>query len=281
MRVVSYDDPKAFAAAVTKPLSARVLENNVFIGIAQRMAEQPVSDHTRAAVWDGERLVLAALMTPPFRLLLGDPDGKRLGVAELAASLATSHPDLPGVSAETPLAEAFEQAWYARKGGARRSAHERLLYRAREAIIPTHIAGEMRRTSPTDIARACEWETGFGRDVHLPAEEIVPSIIRTRVEYWMHHQALHEWVVAGEPVAQAAAIPIGSDGARVLGVYTPAHLRGRGFAQALTAALTKQVLARGRWCVLYTDAENEITNKIYPRVGYELLSPFVDIQFAR
>lgn len=280
MHVVSYDDPNAFVAAVTAPLSARVIENNVFIGIAQRIAALPEPDHTRIAVWDGDRLVLGALMTPPFRLLLGDPSGAMEGVTSLVDALALSHPDLPGVSSELALAEAFERAWYARKGGARRSAHQRLLYRADRAIIPAHILGQMRQTPPSGVERACAWEIGFGRDVGLPAEEMEPSIIRKRIDYWMQHEALCDWVVDGKPVSQAAAIPIGKDGARIVGVYTPPELRGRGYAQALTAALTQRVLASGRWCVLYTDAENEITNKIYPRVGYKLLSPFVDIVFA-
>jgi predicted GNAT family acetyltransferase len=138
----------------------------------------------------------------------------------------------------------------------------------------------MRQATAADLPRHCAWEANFGKDVHLAPAELDPTLIRKRVEYWLEKEALCDWVVDSEPVAQAAAIPIGPDGARIVGVYTPTALRGRGYAQALTAALTERTLASGRWCVLYTDAENEITNKIYPRVGYRLLAPYIDIQFA-
>jgi predicted GNAT family acetyltransferase len=74
-------------------------------------------------------------------------------------------------------------------------------------------------------------------------------------------------------------LPIGKDGARVLAIYTPPEERGRGYAQAMTAALTQRALGEGRWCTLFTDADNPITNKIYPRVGYRYLSAYTSFLF--
>jgi PAS domain S-box-containing protein len=75
-------------------------------------------------------------------------------------------------------------------------------------------------------------------------------------------------------------LPIGKDGARVLAIYTPPEKRGRGYAQAMTAALTQRAFDEGRWCTLFTDADNPITNKIYPRVGYRYLSSYTSFRFV-
>jgi predicted GNAT family acetyltransferase len=52
-------------------------------------------------------------------------------------------------------------------------------------------------------------------------------------------------------------------------VYTPPHYRNRGYAAACVAALSKRLLDSGRkFCALFADAENPISNGIYRKIGY-------------
>jgi len=61
-------------------------------------------------------------------------------------------------------------------------------------------------------------------------------------------------------------------------VYTPPRFRGRGYATAAVATLSRQLLDGGRSsCFLYTDLANPVSNAIYRRVGYEPLQDVVDI----
>ena len=76
------------------------------------------------------------------------------------------------------------------------------------------------------------------------------------------------------------AQPVAGMGARVSGVSTPGDKRGRGYASALTAALSQKVLAEGLWCCLFADADNALTNRIYRRIGYLKLATFADMLFA-
>ena len=56
---------------------------------------------------------------------------------------------------------------------------------------------------------------------------------------------------------------------RVGPVYTPPDGRRRGYAEAVTAAVTARALARGRrFCFLFTDLANPTSNGIYRRIGY-------------
>ena len=63
------------------------------------------------------------------------------------------------------------------------------------------------------------------------------------------------------------------NGIRIGPVYTPPELRGRGYASALTAAVTQRLLDRGlRFCFLFADLANPTPNSIYQRIGYEPVS---------
>jgi predicted GNAT family acetyltransferase len=63
-------------------------------------------------------------------------------------------------------------------------------------------------------------------------------------------------------------------------VYTPPELRGRGYASALTAHVTKTLLGGGRdYCFLYADLANPTSNRIYMNIGYERVCEAADYAF--
>ena len=63
-------------------------------------------------------------------------------------------------------------------------------------------------------------------------------------------------------------------------MYTPPELRGRGYASACVAALSARELDEGRrFCFLYTDLSNPVSNAIYQRIGYTPVSDVVDYRF--
>jgi predicted GNAT family acetyltransferase len=65
------------------------------------------------------------------------------------------------------------------------------------------------------------------------------------------------------------------NGIRVGPVYTPPHLRGRGYASACVAALSQELLDTGhKFCFLFTDLLNATSNHIYQVIGYQ---PIVDV----
>jgi hypothetical protein len=76
-----------------------------------------------------------------------------------------------------------------------------------------------------------------------------------------------------EPVSMAASAGKTPGGVRVNLVYTPPHKRGRGYATACVAELSRQLLQEGnRFCCLYTDLDNPTSNAIYARIGYRPVS---------
>ena len=78
------------------------------------------------------------------------------------------------------------------------------------------------------------------------------------------------------PIVQT---PAGSV-ARIGPVFTPAHLRGRGYASAVTAALSDELLQRCAVVMLFTDAANPTSNAVYARLGYKVVADVVEVSFA-
>lgn len=59
-------------------------------------------------------------------------------------------------------------------------------------------------------------------------------------------------------------------GKGVSGVYTPKEERGKGYAYNVVYTLSEKCLDEGaEYCVLYTDADNPISNHVYEKMGYE------------
>jgi predicted GNAT family acetyltransferase len=64
-------------------------------------------------------------------------------------------------------------------------------------------------------------------------------------------------------------------------VYTPPDLRRRGYAGALTAAVSRAALDAGAdEVVLFTDLANPTSNALYRRLGYHPLEDRIILSFA-
>ena len=79
----------------------------------------------------------------------------------------------------------------------------------------------------------------------------------------------------------AAVIARSPTGARIGAVYTPASLRGRGYAAGVVAEVSRRALAGGRrFCSLYTDLANPTSNALYQRLGYTPVVDALDVEFG-
>jgi predicted GNAT family acetyltransferase len=284
LKVREYHRGETFWSEVAHPLSARRVLTNVFVGVAFSIRVNPMVGLLRYGVFDDGRPVLGALRTPPFRLNLADFGNGEAGAALLAAELAEREIDLPGVVGEERLAERFTNAWCVYSGqkpdDAIAQGRKQVLYEIEEVEFPEGVAGRMRPARPEERDLLVEWEQGFANDADLPATERDQAFVVKMVDAGLGEGSFFCWEVDGAPVATARLRRISTIGARVSGVYTPPANRGRGYAAALTAALSKSVLDRKQYCCLFADASNALTNRIYQRIGYAQVARFTDILFS-
>lgn len=76
----------------------------------------------------------------------------------------------------------------------------------------------------------------------------------------------------------AGVNPPGFGVSRVGPVYTPPEHRGRGYAGAAVAEVSRRVLEAGLRVCLFTDQANPTSNRIYQRLGYRPVAHMVSLE---
>src|SRR6185312_6720786 len=111
----------------------------------------------------------------------------------------------------------------------------------------------------------------------LPNREQMQKSTKTRIE----SGNFFKWVVDGEIVSMAALIRKTKNIGIVGFVYTPNHLRGKGYATTCVWKLSEHILDSGfKYCGLFTDAANPTSNKIYRNIGYLPVTEFNEIKLG-
>ncbi|HEY2938284.1 MAG TPA: GNAT family N-acetyltransferase [Gaiellaceae bacterium] len=274
-------DVDEFLARAGEFLAAREAEHNLILGLSSSLRRQSRmygEDPYLAVVEADSQVVAAALRTPPHNLVLSEIDDQD-AIEPLVVDVHDVFEALPGLLAPSDVAARFARAWEAATGvGGHRVLAERA-FRAERVVPPRRVAGRMRPYRSSDRELAVRWLDAFTAEA-LPEPPPEPS------DRWLDRRlAEPEGSVVlwedGEPVSLAAAGGPTPNGIRIGPVYTPPELRGRGYASALVAELTRVQLEGGRrFCFLFTDLANPTSNRIYQRVGYEPVTDVDQWSFA-
>jgi predicted GNAT family acetyltransferase len=279
MELRRHADAAAFLTAAGDYLEAREAEHNLMLGLCARLlAAGRLFGHDPylATVHDGETPVAAALRTPPYHLVVSQ-------VAELAAvdlladDLASVA--LAGVLGPKEASRRFAERWARANGRWAKLGTEQRIFRAESVDLPAAVPGRMRIATAEDRPLLVDWFDAFLAEA-APGRPGPP--VADQIDERLHGAGgvrIVIWEDEARPVSLAGSAGPTRNGIRVGPVYTPPDLRGRGYASAVTAALTQQLLAEGRrFCSLFTDLANPISNRIYERIGYR---PVTDVDEYR
>lgn len=228
---------------------------------------------------DGTAARAAFLHTPPHPVLLSVmTDG---AAAELAGQALPARRPVNGVNGNPGAAGAFAAAWRDRTGAGATERTRNRLYRLGTLLPPDPAPpGAPRLATEADIATAAGWFTAFAREAHgdAPGHGDQTAAVADRLSYG----GLTLWEDGGVPVSMAGLTRQVAGMVRVDGVYTPPRLRGRGYASAVTAAVSETALAGGaEEVLLYTDLANPVSNSIYQRIGYQPVEDRVELSFGK
>jgi predicted GNAT family acetyltransferase len=219
----------------------------------------------------------AFLRTPPHPICLTALTEEEADA--LAARLAALGRGLSGVSADRDTAAAFAEAWR-RRTGAEAALRQRMrLYRLGELTVVRPVPpGRARVAGEADRKLLARWFEEFCAEVGESGFRDAGEWADDRVE---RGDAMLWEVPDGTPVAMAGTSPEVAGQVRVAGVYTPAHLRRRGYAGAVTAEVSRAALESGaREVLLFTDLANPTSNGLYQRIGYRPVSDFAVYDFG-
>ena len=273
-----FESVEAFLDVAGPFLQAREPEHMLSLGITaeRRATDSWPDDGLLAAAFADDRVVATAIWTPPWSVVLSEIDDAR-AIDALADVFAVD--PLSGVHAPLEHAEAFARAWTARTGMSYRLSTSQRSYAADSVIQPANVPGSLRRARADDRDRLVHWMRAF--DAEAMGSEAGRGEMAALVDAMLTSpvRAGYVWEVAGTPVSMCQAIGPTPHGIRIGAVYTPPEHRRRGYASAITAAVTREQLDRGRrWCFLFTDLANRTSNHIYQAIGYR---PIRDVQLIR
>lgn len=185
----------------------------------------------------------------------------------LAARLTALGHTLPGVSADHETATTFAEAWRRRTGAEARLRVRLHLNRLGTLTPPRPLPqGRGRLAGEQDLERLMSLCRGFAADVGEAVTIDADSWPCTRFA----DKSYTFWETPdGTPASMAGLNPMVAGLSQVDPVYTPAPLRGNGYAAAATVEASRAALAAGATdVVLFTDAANPTSNALYRRLGY-------------
>lgn len=275
------DDVTAFLSAAGGFLRSRPAENTLLLTITENLrlrgAERYGDEPPLFGWWTGAggAVESAMLQTPPFpAVLTRSPD---VAAASLAQAWDAGRP-LVGVNAEESTAQAFAEAWCVRAGaGAKVRERERnRLYRLAGLLDPEPMPpGRARTAAEADRELLVCWLTEFTAEVTGPGPDVA-ALVEDRIGYG----GLVLWELDGVPVSVAGLTRTVAGAVRVGPVYTPGALRGRRYAAAVTAAVSRAAVGAGaREVLLFTDLANPTSNALYQRIGYVPVTDRVILDF--
>jgi len=227
-----------------------------------------------AAVIGSSGLSLVALQTPPLNLLVSSPrPAGPLHYQALARGLLAGGWQIPGVLGPSEPALAFAEAWAQESGVSFQLATSERLFELRQVIPPPQPPGAMRQAVAEDVELVAGWILAFQLEA-MPRDAGTLEHARWQAEARIEAGDFFVWE-DGEPAAMAAKSRPTPNGCSIGPVYTPPERRSRGYATALTAALSQHLLDSGkRFTTLFTDLANPISNSIYQKIGYEPVCDF-------
>jgi hypothetical protein len=284
-------DLNLFLAMACGYLTSRAAENTLLLSAAHEVqaagAVGEAGAPGRLFGWweppDGGGPRGAFLHDPPVPLLIAGRAPEM--AAALAPELAKAGLSVCGVDAPAAAADAFAAAWSQRAGVAVRIHRRSRVYRIAD-VVPAGEgpAGRPRVATGADRPLLVEWLRAFRAEVGQ-----LTGAPEATADDLLGYAGATFWEAGGGPVALAAVTRPVARTVRVSMIYTPPELRHRGYAAAVTLAVSRAALTglggaglggagQVSEVVLITDGARPLRQAA--RMGYELIGERALLSFG-
>jgi RimJ/RimL family protein N-acetyltransferase len=249
--------PSEFFAYHAPALEAQEARHNLILSILARAAREGAQD---VVTWSLGAPGQCAAMAVGWQIVLGELDPARCGeLADITADVA-----YPGVIGPDLTAQWFVERANELGFAFLDPVRQHIQVLTEPPKYPS-AAGHARPVTADDAPLFTDWMVAFAAEA-VPHD---PPPVRERLEQAAGEGRHLFWIVGGEPVSVAGIGRRTRNAVAISGVYTPAALRGRGYAGSVTAAVVERAYTEGKTIAcLYTDQANPFSNRCYARIGF-------------
>lgn len=272
MELTKHENINTFLGETLEYLQQNEALNNLMLGIGNTIKNTPghYKEVYMATVKSNEELVLAALMTPPQKLIVYSNINQCDEAIELVVKdLKQRGIRIPGVVGPKGLAKRICDIWSKYNECDIKLEMNMRVYELREVNKDVIGEGILRPATTDDLEFVAQGMYEFQIDTGLnpnPDKEKCYNDVKDRVP----KNNIFLWEVEGQVVSMAAKARSTKNGATLNLVYTPKELRGKGYASSCVGALSQHLLDSGyQFCSLLTDLANPTSNSIYMKIGYK------------
>jgi predicted GNAT family acetyltransferase len=283
MKVQFFSTANEFLSIAGKRLEHDEARWGLVLGLARIVVDNPhrygSADPWFCAALEGDILRAVALRTPPYKVLLAHVSGDPAALAdELVAAVAKKNSEIPGVSGDKELADKFAALWSVKQKigiNAEFTVNQRIYKLTKVNDLPLS-PGHFQKAIEKDLPLVKQWADAF----HLHTRGDVRVSPENDASFYVSKGWVYFWV-DGKPVSMAMKSRPTEHGTAVGYVYTPPDLRGHGYAGSCVAELSRDILKSGcKFCTLYTNLANPVSNSIYIKIGYKPVSDSTDFTFS-
>lgn len=270
-------DINSFLEVTLKYLEQNESLNNLMLGICNRIKTNPdyYEDVYMATVRENDELVLAAIMTVPQKLVVySNMDKCDEAIELLVKDLLKRNIYIPGVVGPKELSRRTCDIWSKYVTSNIKLEMNMRVYELREVNKDLIGQGVFREANENDLDFIAQGIYEFEIDAGLnntPEKGKCYEEASRRLQ----EKNIFVWEDEGKAVSMAAKARPTKNGVTVNLVYTPKNLRKKGYATSCVAALSQHLLDSGfKFCSLFTDLANPISNSIYMKIGYKPVGDF-------
>ncbi len=260
-------DVETFATAAGEFLRSDPIRNTIFLTVADNLRSR--GPHAYGPTdpifgwWTTPDGVVsgALLQTPPHPVLFSELPAE----AVPAAVRVLADRPIPGVNMLAGDVDTFVTRLAAGRELPKRDGMRVRLHRLGTLTPPDPAPpGAARFATTADRDLLIEWFGAFFEYIGEPQQRAEDA-----VDDHLAHSGITLWTVDGAPVSMAVRSRPHAGMVRILHVWTPPTLRGRGYAGGVTTAATTAAFDDGATeLVLNTDLANPTSNALYQRLGY-------------
>ena len=281
MKFKKYNNIKDFCEENLELLLEKEWLNNLIVGNCFDALENGgEEDWILANVSNDGKTELIILYRKPWKVLLYTPtDNFSKELYEFAANeMYKIDRNLIGVNTDYRAAELFAKEYTKLSG-----KEYKILFPMRILLLEKINEGKLlenaslRELNDNDKELAIDWIDKFYKE----ALNEIHDREKLEEKYENYKERGYYFLeIDGKVVSQAIFARKLKYGKSISYVYTPENQRGKGYAYNCVYLLTKKTMEEGaKYCVLYTDDSNHISNHVYEKIGYKRKSDQLDIAF--